>query len=192
MGQYKEAVENFKKSLRLDANSIETLGNLAISLSEMGQTEEALDYLKKALDLNPTSTNHYINFGMIYMRLGRTAEAIDVFRRGLINVPNDVHISIRLAWLLSTSSQASLRDGAEALRIAKAACERTNYRMPQALDVLAAAHAEEGRYDRAIALVTQAHDLANSADRPDLASMILSRLNVYKSKRPFRDKGLRP
>jgi len=62
-----------------------------------------------------------------------------------------------LAWLLATSPDPEVRDGAEAVRWARTAVERE----PNAarLDTLAAAHAEAGEFEDAIAAIDQAIDL---------------------------------
>ena len=188
LGKFKKAVENYMKSERLDSTSIENLSNLAISLFEIGQIKEAIDYIEKTIRLNPNDPHYYLNFGMIFIRSDHTAKAIDMFRQGLIYAPNDTRILIRLAWVLSTSSEVKLRNGIEALQLAKTMCEITNYKMPEALDVLAAAFAETGQFDRAIELVRQAHKLASKSNRLELARKIQSRLSIYELKQPFRDK----
>ncbi len=50
---------------------------------------------------------------------------------------------IELAWLRSTSADAELRDGAQAVLLATKACELTDWKGYDALRTLAAASAEK-------------------------------------------------
>jgi hypothetical protein len=63
---------------------------------------------------------------------------------------------------------------------------------PQArsLDVLAAALAENQRYDEATAAATQALTLAKQSPSKDQAAEISRRLDLYRSHQPFRDTTL--
>jgi serine/threonine-protein kinase len=61
----------------------------------------------------------------------------------------------RVAWILATSSQATLRDAEKAVQLATRACELTQWQVPGLLDTLAAAHAEGGRFEEAVRLLEQ-------------------------------------
>ncbi len=62
-----------------------------------------------------------------------------------------------LAWILATSPDPDVRNGPEAVRWARTAVEREPN--VQRLDTLAAAHAEAGQFDDAVAAIEQAIDL---------------------------------
>ncbi len=81
---------------------------------------------------------------------GKTEDAIAAFRRGLSNTPHDTRTAIQLARLLATSSHETLRNGFEAVDLAETACEITDYRIPETLDVLAAVYAETRQFHKAI------------------------------------------
>ena len=190
LGKSEEAVEQHRAALALRPAYREALNNLGATLFELGKIEEAIAYGEKAKQLDPAHPTAYLNVGTFLMSFGRTAEAIDAFRQGLANAPYEPRIAMRLAWLLATTADATLRDGPEAVRLAEAVCELTSYRMPEPLDVLAAGYAEIRHFNRAIELARQAHQLALSARRTNLANQIEYRLKLYEAKLPFREKKL--
>ena len=95
-------------------------------------------------------------------------------------------MATRLAWRLATTPRDSLRNGAEALRLAKLACEASDTPPPDRLDALAAAMAETGDYDGATRTARRAADLAQTAGDTQLAASIARRVAQYESKHPYR------
>jgi cytochrome c-type biogenesis protein CcmH/NrfG len=75
------------------------------------------------------------------------------------------------------------RHGGLAVLLAEAACEGTDYRRPEQLDALAAAYAEAGRFDNAVAMLEKAMTLLppSSAERAQMQK----RLRLYERGQPF-------
>jgi len=90
-----------------------------------------------------------------------------------------------LAWLLATSPEPKVRDGGQAIVVAERANQLTGYENPIALDTLAAAYAEAGRFDNAVATESRAVELARAADKNDLADRFAARLALYRENKPF-------
>src|SRR5439155_4864777 len=67
------------------------------------------------------------------------------------------------AWMLATHPDPRYRNGVLAVRLARQACQATAYRQPEFLDTLAAAYAENGRFEEAQAAARQALDLLETA-----------------------------
>ena len=78
------------------------------------------------------------------------------------------------------------RDGAEALRLATIAVNLTGRSNPQLLDTLAAALAEQERYDDAVTTLQQALANAKSHALFRLVSEIEARRRLYQQGRPYR------
>jgi Flp pilus assembly protein TadD len=91
---------------------------------------------------------------------------------------------IGAAWLLATARDASLRNGAEAVRLAESArdAEPDN---PEVLDTLAAAYAEEGQFTRASASAERALELAKAQANHPLIAAVRARQALYAKQRPF-------
>lgn len=100
-------------------------------------------------------------------------------------LPNNKEVLNGLAWVLATCPSASLRNGTEAVKIATALCELTNWSDWGSLDTLAAAHAESGTFDKAMQYQKQALSFTSigNADRETLEA----RLSLYKNSQAYRE-----
>jgi serine/threonine protein kinase len=88
-----------------------------------------------------------------------------------------------LAWLLATSEDSQMRDGAGAVVVAEKAVVATDRRNPVYLDTLAASYAEKGEFTNAVRVQKEAIDLITDVRvRQDF----LDRLKLYESSRPYR------
>lgn len=91
------------------------------------------------------------------------------------------------AWLLATSPDAEVRDGARAVEVAQQAIGEKG-RDPAYLDTLAASLAEAGRFDEAIAVQEEALAGFRKAGLPRAVLAEIERhLTAYRAGRPIRD-----
>ena len=88
--------------------------------------------------------------------------------------------------MLSTRPDPGMRDGALAVRLARAAC-RAAPGEPEPLDALAAALAETGEFTQAAATALRAATLAEAGSRGDLARAIRERARLYDTRHPYRE-----
>ena len=89
-----------------------------------------------------------------------------------------------LALILATSSDDSLRNGAEAVRLAERVCELTHHRDPLFIGTLASAYAEAGRFPEAVATAEQAVQLATAAGQTAVAANNRRSLVLYRADKP--------
>jgi len=89
---------------------------------------------------------------------------------------------------LATNEYDEYRDGAYAVVLASGACKATAFRDPIGLDTLAAAYAEQGRFEEAVSTAQNALSLAASANLSDLLPQIRARLELYQKQQPYRSK----
>ena len=82
--------------------------------------------------------------------------------------PNDFMTANNAAWVLATSSSDSVRNPAEAVRLAELVCQRTKQQLPQALDTLAAAYASAGQFEQAVTTAKRAIELARAWTRGEV------------------------
>jgi tetratricopeptide (TPR) repeat protein len=94
----------------------------------------------------------------------------------------------RIAWILATSPDDSVRNGTEAVTFAVRACDLTAHRHAASLAALAAAYAEVGRYDDAIATGRKAEELAARAGEKELLDVIRRALTTFGTRSAFRDR----
>jgi serine/threonine protein kinase len=88
------------------------------------------------------------------------------------------------AWLLATSPDAQLRDGSNAVVFAGQAVAATHRQNPEYLATLAAAYAESGQFDKAIAVQNEAITLTTDVYRKTALKV---HLKLYQSGRPCRE-----
>jgi hypothetical protein len=99
----------------------------------------------------------------------------------------DRRIEGRLSWVLATHPDTRIRNGAEALRLATNANQAAMQPEAWLLDVLAAAHAENGDYTEAAAAARQAAALAERAGLAEMMAEISSRAKLYEQQKPYRE-----
>lgn len=187
-GRPDEAIEHYRSAIALTPDYAEALNNLGSALAEVGRSAEAIPYVEQALSLDPTLSGAHLNLGTLLLADGRGERAVAAFQRGLSEARGGTtQIALRLAWVLATWPEPRVRNGSEALELALDLCAATRYGNPAALDALAAAYAEVGDFDRAVKVVSQAQQLALSADEPAVVRDLERHLASYRTARPYRE-----
>ncbi len=137
---------------------------LAEALMRQSKPQRAGELLIVALQLAPNDPRVYDDVSHIYGRMRQMRPAADAARRGLSVSPNDAILAQRLAWLLATSLDDSVRDGNAALALADrlaTVAPPTDCRM---LVTRAAALGELGRFEEARRLIADALKLCPNDD----------------------------
>lgn len=180
-----EAIVEFRRVIAADASRDAAHNNLAAALARAGQIDEAIVHFAEAVRIRPSHLRHY-NLGTLLLRRGRDREAVVHFQRALALKPGWPDAMEWLAWTLATADEARLRNGAEAVRLARRACELTGWKRAGALDALAAAEAEVGQFAAATATAERARRAALAAGKRSLAARIARRIDLYKARKPCR------
>ena len=186
-GRLDEAITQFQMALQLEPDYAEAGFNLGNALSKQGRLAEAMAHYQQALHINPGYAKAHINFGNTLIKMGRPAEAIIHFQKALQLAPGSAEAQNNLAWVLATSSNARLRDGPQAVRWAERACELTHYGVAPFLSTLAAAYAEAGRFDEAVATGQKACALAAAAGEAGLLENNQKLLALYRAHQPYHE-----
>jgi spermidine synthase len=161
---------------------------LGILHSNVGEADVALRHFKEALQTDPHNADVYYDLALFLSKLGRTADAIKHYSEALRLKPYYVYAANNLAWIYSTHENPEFRDGEKAVKLAESVCDIGRCNDPALLDTLAAAYAETGRFKEAQLTAREAADLAQSTGYDSLAKEIKSRIKLYESNRPFREK----
>jgi serine/threonine protein kinase/Tfp pilus assembly protein PilF len=108
--RYKEAAEQYHRSLDTDPLSMNAHFGLAFSYYLGREYEKAIHYGKKALDIDANFWLLHLVVGVAQLRLGALEASIDSFRKSLAVAP---FYSLALSLLAAAHVQAGQRDQAE-------------------------------------------------------------------------------
>jgi tetratricopeptide (TPR) repeat protein/peroxiredoxin len=205
LGRPSEAVATADKGIALNSKLPEAHLQRAVGLVELQKQREAAEALASAKAVMPDDPRIGALEGRLLELRGDREEAVVAYRRSLgarpdwentsgqRGVPHWMHrIAVarwesgvrqsarRLAWLLGSSSPA------EAVQIARRACDVSAWIGAAELDALAAAQAANGDFETARATAAKALFWAQSHGDEELASEISARIRLYKSNKPAK------
>lgn len=131
------------------ANQADLVSRLGGFYMIANQPHKAIEALSKAIEQDPSDDDAFRLRADAYLSTGQHAEAINDFEHVLPQADKDYNVLNNYAWVLATSPEDKLRDGAKAVKMATEACELTGYETPHILSTLAAACAESGDFENA-------------------------------------------
>lgn len=187
MGKFEEAIPHLRRAGELDPRNAIAHNDLGVALLRTGKSEQAVAEFRQALNAGYPQAAY--NLGNALYSRGATAEAVDQWRQALRAEPDNVLILNQIAWVLATSPDPAVRNGAEALKFARHAAQGSGGGRPAVLDALAASYAETGRFPDAVETARRALALAAAQNQPRLAEGMKARLALYESGKPYREGG---
>lgn len=178
------------KAIKDYTEAIESAPGLAMAFNNRGNAwrakkeyDKAIADYTEAIRLDPKYPLAYRNRGLACARKHDYKAALADYSKAVELNPNDATALNGLAWLQATSPDAKVRDGKKAVETAKKALKLSD--TSRTRDTLAAAYAETGDFDRAIA--EQKKALEDKALSEDDRKTMEARLELYKAKKPYRD-----
>jgi Tfp pilus assembly protein PilF len=186
-GQASKAMVRYRVAVAIDPHYAKAYYNMGQILRKAGNWQKAADAFMAAARCNPSDVPTQLNLANVLSHLGRTSEAIAHYERALELDANSTEALNNLAWLLSTCSDARLRDGARAVQLGEQACELTGFKVPVFLGTLAAAYAEAGRFTEAVTTAHSASILATEAGDVATATANRKLIELYQANKPYRD-----
>ena len=186
-GDLDGAIARYSVCLELSPNQPEAEYDLASALLRKGRTDEAIAHYKTLLELHPNSADADANLGSAFLAKGRVQEAMAAYRNALRISPENAAAQSNLAWLLATSSDPSLRNGSEAVLLAKRAESESSGSENHSivLRILAAAYAECGRFAEAKETARQALQEAETRGNSTLANALRDEIALYELALPY-------
>ena len=189
-GQSDQAMVHYDRAIKLQPNYADAYYNRGNVLFATGHIDEAIADWEKTLQIQPDDADAHTCLGNALLHQGAIQEAIGQYEMASALAPDDPHSRNNIAWLLATSSQASIRDGNRAVDFAHQAVSVSGGREPQFLRTLAAAYAESGRFSEAVATGQQAAVIANMQGKTKLANNLQKDLVLYRGHMPLRQNAL--
>jgi tetratricopeptide (TPR) repeat protein len=186
-GKPGEATPHFLGALRLDPRNAEAHCAFALSLAGQGKNAEALAEFSEALRLKPNEAQFHFHTAGLLEAERRPHEALEQYHEAVRLKPDSVFALNNLAWMLATHEDATIRNGAEAVKFAERACELTGRQEAFLMGTLAAAYAEAGRFSEAVGTAHKAIELATAAGQKELAATNQRLLELYQAGKTYRD-----
>jgi len=184
-GKVDEAMNEYRQAVRLRPNDAVSLHGLGMTFMAKNETDQAIAYYNKSLMLKGDNAEAHSDLGIALLQTGKTGQAIKHLTESVRLKPNSLLGLNNLAWVLATQAEAKFRNPSEAVRLAKRACEVTDYKRPEMLDTLAAAYASAGRFDEAVKIAEKAVALATSEEGKVQIEPLRARLALYRQHKPY-------
>jgi len=184
--KFAEAETELRTAVAQKAQEPEFHRSLAYVLGGQGKTDEALGQLRQAADLDQ-SVGRRLELATMLHQIGKDREAVAEYRRVLATQPPSFEVLNNLAWILATSADDSVRNGADAVAFAEKACQQTQYKDPMTTGTLAAAYAEAGRFNDAVATAEKAANLGAAAGNARVAAINTQLMQLYRAGKPYHE-----
>jgi protein O-mannosyl-transferase len=186
-GQINEAIPHYNKAINMRPAYGDPYLNLGNVLFQQGQLGDALAQWDKALGTEPHDATFHTLLGDAFLRAGSQKIAIAEYARAIRISAHDALGRNNLAWLLATSSDASIRDGNRAIELAKQAVRLSHGKDPNYLRTLAAAFAESGHFVEAKETAQQALQVAESRSNSALVNALRDEITLYDLGLPYHN-----
>jgi protein O-mannosyl-transferase len=182
--QFAEAEPEFQTAVSIKPKDPDIRRAYAAVLAEQGRRDEAMNQLQELLALKPDTEARSQLASLLY-QAGRYGEAVAEYRKVVATKHAPPEVVSNLAWLLATSPDSTVRNGADAVRYAEQACRQTGFERAQILTTLAAAFAEAGRFTEAVGAAQKAAALARAGGNAQIAAINEQLLGLYRAGKPY-------
>jgi protein O-mannosyl-transferase len=157
------------------------------ALAMENRLDEAGQQFAEAVGLNPGFAEAHSQLAAVLFDQHKIPEAIAHYRTALTLQSNMPEALNNLAWILATNPSAEIRNGPEAVQLARHACDLTKNARPVMVGTLAAAYAEAGDFEQALACAQKAHDLAVAQGRTQLAGKDAELMGLFRSRQAYHE-----
>jgi tetratricopeptide (TPR) repeat protein len=198
-GHYSDAVAPFERAAELQPRNSWAHHNLGLAFFQLNRMGDAIPQLLKAVEVDPQNAAYKNDLGFILFSGDRETDAISNFLATARSDPagfagfldamqfdtNHVAMINDMALSFATNPDPALRNGKSAVRLATRACEMTGFKSISFDETLAAAYAEDSRFDEAISTEQLACSLASAAGQTNVLRNSESLLESFRAHRPF-------
>jgi tetratricopeptide (TPR) repeat protein len=185
--RFEESIRHYETALAAEPNDAmlhQELGTLYLGLLRRSDAER---HFAEAVRLEPRQARAWLGWATSLRGQERFAEALRRLDEALRATPENVPLLNLAARILATAPDASVRDGARAVQLARRAEQETQSRNHEVLDTLAAAYAESGRWAEAEETAERAVQRAEAAGERLFADAIRARQELYRRREALRE-----
>jgi tetratricopeptide (TPR) repeat protein len=185
-GRLAEGTAELQTALKLAPGDNDTRFNLAQALNQQQQWAESEQLLRSLALSQPTNSNVQFQYGLDLEHLGQAQDAMNHYAAALRQNPDFPDALQHSAWIAATDARPELRNGTKAVEMAARACALTVQKRPSMLLTLAAAYAEAGRFDDALATLGRAETLARTQGQKGLEAEAQHLRDLFLERKPYR------
>jgi tetratricopeptide (TPR) repeat protein len=194
-GRFSDAAIHFEKTTQLDPQNSWAYYDLGLVFVKMGRVSDAVPFYLKAIEAEPQKAGYKDDLDVLLFSSGHETEAVSNFLATAQSDPagfghflqamqldtNHVALINNLALCFATNPDPKLRNGEYAVRLATRACEMTGFQTNFCVGTLAAAYAEDSRFDEAVSFAQLACSLVSATDQPELLKKYQALLDLFRS-----------
>ena len=181
-GDLEKALADYQSAIEIEPTLSPALIGKARVCHMTGRLEEALASFDAAINQDDATAETACSRGDLLVDLGRYSDALQDYAQAIDLDPKFEHAYRNGAWLLATCPDETIRDSEAAIKGAQAALDCGYGESHAALDTLAAALANAGRFDEAVGTMQQALEIAPEEAVPAYQA----RQQLYETGQPFR------
>ncbi len=181
-GEHQKAIADADAALRVAPKFVTAHLVRGNALVREHQNAKARAEFDEALRINSHDATAYALRARTLAEDGEYSRAVQDFDRAVALDPKDKNVCNEFARFYATCPDAGFRNGPKAVEYARRACELSDWKWASSISVLAAAYAEQGNYEQAVAWQEKATAMVEGKRRDDFEA----RLALFKAHKPFR------
>ena len=182
-GDFERSVASAERAIEADDTYAPGHGELGIALARQGDNVQARRALERAIALEPGYASPYFNLALLDLRAGDMDIAVTHLESALERNERHPQAALQLSWLLATQLPRDSLSSKRAIRLARQGLALGEV-SSRSFDILAAAYASAGRFDRAVQYGERARAHAMREGEPVAA--IVRRLARYRAGEAWR------
>jgi len=183
-GELDKAIADYNQALALCPSYGAAYSNRGVAWDDKGDKDRAAADNAQAIAVNPNIAGAYNNRGVMEAGRGEYAQANADYYRALSIDPNYATAYENLGFFAATCPDPHYRDAQKAFENASRGFQLDGGDSYYTCIPLAAAYAEAGDFEKAIAVQQKVVDFAPAADKP----LMTERLELFKQHKPYRMK----
>jgi tetratricopeptide (TPR) repeat protein len=187
IGEPKRAIDDLSNAITSDPDNAELFSERGTAWGSLNDYHKAIEDFNRAIQISPEVGDYYESRGNAWVMLRNARKALDDYRDA-IRLRGGSWARQRRAWILATHYDENFRDGAEAIDLAVKASEICG--CDECLEALAAAYAESGQFELAVAKQREA--IKKAKEGGDSDSFMMEKLAAYEDGKPWKSYWFHP